>query len=60
MVDTDAYGGMVLAADVYEGHKARLYLLELLGILRVGILKLAESACGVDIVAGVDAHFLAV
>ena len=60
MVYADAHGGVVLAADVEEGHEALFYLFQLVGIFGVGVVDVSECAGGVDVVAGVDAHLLGV
>ena len=60
MINADAHGGVVLAADIEEGHEAVLKLLEFLGILLVRIFYLLEDTGWVDIVAGIDADLLSV
>ena len=60
MINADAHGGVVLAADIEEGHEAVLKLLEFLGILLVRIFYLLEDTGRVDIVAGIDADLLSV
>ena len=60
VVHADAHRRVVFAADIEEGHEAVLQLLELVGILRVGILNLLEHARRVYVVARVDAHLLCV
>ena len=60
VVHTDAYGRVVLLADVEEGHEPGAYLLYLLRILLVGVCQLLEGACRVYIVTGVDAYLLGV
>ena len=60
VVDADAYGCVVLPADVEEGHEAVFYLLQLLGVLLVGVLLMHKLAGRVDVVAGVDAHLLGI
>ena len=51
---------MVLLADVQERHQLAFYLLKLGSILLVGIFQMLERTTWVDIVAGIDAHLLAV
>ena len=60
MVDANAHGGVVLLTDIDEGHELRLYLLQFGSVLLVGVLQMLERAARVDVVAGVDAHLLAV
>ena len=60
MVHADAYRRVVAAADVEQGYEALFYALQFGGILCVGVFELSEGACRIDIVAGVDAHLLAV
>ena len=57
MVYADADGSMVLLADIKEGYKAVVYLLQLLGILFIGILQMFESTCCIHIVSRIDADF---
>ena len=54
---TDADGSMVLLADIKEGDKAVVYLLQLLGIFLIGILQMLESTCCIHIVSRIDAYF---
>ena len=57
MVHADADGSMVLLADIKEGDKAVVYLLQLLGIFLIGILQMLESTCCIHIVSRIDAYF---
>ena len=50
----------VFAADVEEGHEAVLQLLQLVGILGIGVLNLLEHTRRVDVVAWVHTHLLGV
>ena len=60
VVDTDADGGVVLLADVEEGHELGFYLLQLGSILGIGVFEVLEGAPGIDIVARIDAYLLAI
>ena len=60
MVYADADGSMVLLADIKEGYKAVVYLLQLLGILFIGILQMFESTCCIHIVSRIDADFFSI
>ena len=60
MVHADAHGGVVLAADVDEAHQPLVNPLQLGLVFLVGVFQVFERAGGVDVVAGVDAHLLAV
>ena len=60
VVHADAHRGVVFAADVEEGHEAVLQLLQLVGILGIGVLNLLEHTRRVDVVAWVHAHLLGV
>ena len=60
VVHTDAQGGMVCLADVEQGDEACAYLLQFACILLVGIFQVLEGACGIDVVARVDAHLLGI
>ena len=60
MIDAEADGGVVLLADAQEGHQARANLCQLGSIFLIGVLQMLEGASHVDVVAGVDAHFLGV
>lgn len=58
MIHPDADSRMMLLADVEEGHKALLYLLQLLRILLVGIFFLYKLTCRIHVVAGIHSYFL--
>ena len=60
MVHTDAYGRMVLLADIEEGYQPVFNLFEFLGIFLVGIFLLDEFSCGIYIVSRVDAHLFGI
>ena len=60
MVDADANGGVMLLANVDEGHKTLVDFAKLGLIFLVGILQMAERTCRVDVVTRVDAHLLAI
>ena len=51
---------MILFTDIQEGDEAVTYLLQFGGIFLVGIFQLFESASGIYVVAGIDAHFLGI
>ena len=54
MVDANANGGMVFAADVEETRETLLEALQFGGIFLVGIVYMLECACRIDIVTGID------
>lgn len=58
MIDTQTDGRAMCTADVEEGHQPVVYLLHLGSIRLVGVGEMAEGAGRIDIVAGVNAHFL--
>ena len=60
MVHANADCRLVLLTDINKRYKLALYLLQFLGILRVGILQVLERTAGVYVVAGVDAYLLTV
>ena len=60
VVDADTDSGMMLLADIEEGHQFGFNLLQLGGILLVGIFQVLEGASGIDIVARIDTYFLTV
>ena len=60
VVHADAHGGVVLLTDIDKRHELLLNLLQLCGIFLVGVLQVLERAPGIYVVAGVDAHFLAI
>ena len=60
MVDTDAYGCAMLAADVQERNEFFLDFGDFIGIFGVCVLQFLETSGGVNIVARIDAHFLGV
>ena len=60
MVHADTHSGMVLLADIDEGHELRLDLLQFGGILLVGIFEVLESAPGINVITRIDAHLLTV
>ena len=60
MVYANAYGGVVLLAYIEKWNEALLKLLELFGILGIGIFNLLEHTGRVDIVARIDTHLLGI
>ena len=60
VVHSDAYGGAIFTTDVQEGYEPVFDLLQFGGIFLVGILQILELPRCIDIVAGVDAHFLTI
>ena len=60
MVDADAHGGVVLLADIDKRHELLLNLQQFGLIFLVSIFQVTERAAWVDVVAGIDAHLLAV
>ncbi len=60
MVHSDAYGGVVFAANAQKRHKPLVYLAQFSGIFLVGILQVFERAGRVYVVAGVHSHLLSV
>ena len=60
MVHADAYSRLVLAAYLQEGQQALFDALQLSLVLLVGVFQLLERAGRIDVVAGIDAHLLAV
>ena len=56
VVHTDAYGGVVLLANVEEWHKALVDFLQFLRILLIGIFVLDELPCRVYVVARIYAN----
>ena len=58
VVHTQANGRMMRLADVEERNEATAYLLDLLGILLVGIFELLERTTGIDVIARIDADLL--
>ena len=60
VVHANANGSVMLLADIQEGHKAVLYLLQFFGIFLIGVFFLDELTCRVDIVARIDTHLLGI
>ena len=60
MVHADAYGRVVLLADINKRYKALLDLPQFVGILLIGVLQMLEHSCRVDVVSWVDAHLFTV
>ena len=54
-----AHCGMVLTADIDEGDKTLFDLDNLVSIFLVGVFNLLECACGIDIVAWIYSHGVA-
>jgi len=55
MIHTDTDGGVIGFTDVQEGNEAVAYLPDLLRVLLIGIFQMLEGACGIHVVARVDA-----
>ena len=55
MIYTDTDGCMILLADIQERNESVMYFLQLLCILFVCIFQMLEGACGIHVVARVDA-----
>ena len=60
VVDAYANSRMVLLAYINKRYELACYLVQLGGILLVGIFQVLEGTPGVDVVAGVDTHLLTV
>ena len=60
MVYADAYGGVVLLADIDERNKPVFNLLQFPGIFLVRVLQLLERPCRIHIVAWIDADLLCI
>ena len=60
VVHTDTDGRMMFLADLDEGKKFFLDLLQFFGIFRIGIFQMLERPSGVDVIAGIDAHLLTI
>ena len=60
VIHADAHSGMMLLADIEEGHQLALDLLDFGSILLVGIFQMLERTPGIDIVARVDTYLLTV
>ena len=58
MIHTDTDGGVVGFTDVQEGNEAVAYLPDLLRVLLIGIFQMLEGACGIHVVARVDADLV--
>ena len=58
VVHADADGGSVCFADVKKWNETVAYLLQFCGIFLIGIFQQVERLHFVDIVSGVDTHFL--
>ena len=60
VVHADAYGGMVLLADIDERDEPVLNLLQFPGVFLIGVLQFLERPCRIYIVAGIDTYFLCI
>ena len=51
---------MVLLTNIQEGDELLLYLLQLCGILLIGIFQMLERTTGIHVVAGIDTYLLTI
>ena len=59
MIHTDAHSGLVLLTDADKGNETLVKAFQLGSIFIVGVLQMLERSGWINVIAWVDAHFLA-